>query len=233
MNSNDDQGQKTPLDISIIKKVNTSPQNRYQYLFKVSLIGNSGVGKSSILIRFTEDTFKEDTNSTIGVDFKIVSLKIGDNIAKMQIWDTCGSERFKSLTASYLKSCNVFILVFDITNKKSFDDLETWIQLVKENTTPKFACLVGNKSDIQEQRQVSKQHAIDFAEKYNLKYVEISAKDNSNIEDMFLYVSQILFNDAQKKSKFSSSTESIDDKAFTIGCDKVDKEEIEKSRCKC
>ena len=153
----------SPSDsIIILKKdkhsTNPIPQNlSYDYIFKVALIGDSGTGKTSILLRFIDDTFKDDTKSTIGVDFKLVTLELENNVyAKMQIWDTCGSERFKSLTSSFIKTCNAFVLVFDLTRISSFQNIDHWINIIKENTSPKFMILIGNKSDLTEQEMFQK-----------------------------------------------------------------------------
>lgn len=184
--------------VKINRRLSGNITTNYNYLFKIALIGDSGIGKSSILIRFTENNFKDDTSSTIGVDFKIVSVSLGDGTnAKMQIWDTCGSERFKSLTSSFIKSCPAFLLIFDITKYKSFKNLENWMNIINENTSPKLLCLIGNKSDLEDQRQVTHQEALDFARKHNLKYIETSAKTNDNIESVFVYVSQTLHKDAK------------------------------------
>jgi small GTP-binding protein len=193
--------------IRIIRKTERNSQTNYNYLFKIALIGDSGSGKSSILIRFTDNDFREDTSSTIGVDFKIVSVSLSDNtFAKMQIWDTCGSERFKSLTSSFIKSCPAFLLIFDITKYKSFANLENWINIIKENTNPKLLCLIGNKSDLESHRQVSIEEALKFAEKHSLKYIETSARTNERIEEVFVYVSQSLHDEVGKVKKGESNT---------------------------
>lgn len=185
--------------IKIIRSVAKPSGINYNYLFKISLIGDSGTGKSSILMRFTENEFREDTSSTIGVDFKIVSVSLPDGTyAKMQIWDTCGSERFKSLTSSFIKSCPTFVLIYDITKYKSFKSLENWIEVIKENTNPRLLCVIGNKSDLEETRQVPREEAMRFAIKHNLKYLEVSAKLNEKIEDVFIYISQTLHEEVKK-----------------------------------
>ena len=171
----------------------------YSYLFKVSLIGDSSTGKTSILLRFIDDYFTEDTKSTIGVDFKLVSLELEPNIyAKMQIWDTCGSERFKSLTSSFIKTCVAFILVFDLTRKNTFQNIEHWIKIIKENTSPKFLILVGNKSDLKEQRNIDKEIILNYCEKNLFNYMEISAKNNLNVEKLFKEVAYQLYTDIKK-----------------------------------
>ena len=174
----------------------------YNYLFKVALIGDSSTGKTSILLRFIDNCFIEDTKSTIGVDFKIVSLELEPKVyAKMQIWDTCGSERFKSLTSSFIKTCSAFILVFDLTRPSTFNNIENWIKTIKENTSPKFLILVGNKCDLVEQRALEKDMILDYSVKHLFNYLEISAKNNYNIERMFKEVGYQLYMDIKKKEK--------------------------------
>ena len=171
----------------------------YNYLFKIALIGDSGTGKTSILLRFIDNSFKDDTKSTIGVDFKLVTLELEEKIyAKMQIWDTCGSERFKSLTSSFIKTCNAFVLVFDLTRPVTFQNIDHWISIIKENTSPKFLILIGNKSDLVEQRNVSKEMIIKYCEKNLFNYIEISAKNNKNVEMLFKEVPYQLYKDIKK-----------------------------------
>ena len=174
----------------------------YSYLFKVSLIGDSSTGKTSILLRFIDDYFSEDTKSTIGVDFKLVSLELEPKVyAKMQIWDTCGSERFKSLTSSFIKTCSAFILVFDLTRRSTFKNIDHWIQIVKENTSPKFLILIGNKCDLKEERNIDKDIILDYCEKNLFNYMELSAKNNLNIEKLFKEVAYQLYNDIKKNEQ--------------------------------
>ena len=174
----------------------------YSYIFKVSLIGDSSTGKTSILLRFIDDYFTEDTKSTIGVDFKLVSFELEPKIyAKMQIWDTCGSERFKSLTSSFIKTCSAFILIFDLTRKNTFHNIEHWIKIIKENTSPKFMILIGNKSDLINERNIDKEIILDYCEKNLFNYMEISAKNNLNIEKLFKEVAYQLYNDIKKSEK--------------------------------
>jgi small GTP-binding protein len=180
----------------------------YDYIFKVALIGDSATGKTSILLRFIDDYFTEDTKSTIGVDFKIVSLLLQPKVyAKMQIWDTCGSERFKSLTSSFIKTCSAFILVFDLTRTSTFQNIEHWIRTIKENTSPKFLILIGNKSDLVEQRALNKDFILEYCQKHFFNYLEISAKNNSNIEIMFKEVAYQLYMNIKKKEKSNLKSE--------------------------
>ena len=182
---------------------NSSNDINYDYLFKIALIGDSATGKTSILLRFVDDFFTEDTKSTIGIDFKFVSLELEPNIyGKMQIWDTCGSERFKSLTTSFIKSCKAFILVFDITRQNTFKNIEQWIKTINENTSPQYMILIGNKNDLEKERQVKKESVINYCKEKLFNYMEISAKNNNNIEKMFKEVAYQLYN-LVKKNKTS------------------------------
>lgn len=232
--------EKSPSDsIKILKKGSESSTLNisYDFLFKVSLIGDSATGKTSIITRFIDEVFKEETSTTIGVDFKIVSLDLGENTyAKMQIWDTCGSERFKSITASFLKSCSAFILVFDLSRKNTFKSIENWIKTINENTKPKFLILIGNKCDLQ--REVEKNEIISFCEKNKLNYIEISVKENKNVEKIFKEVAYQLYKDIKIKK---SENKNANLQEFEIGGfknikiedDKNEKNATKKKNNKC
>lgn len=131
-------------------------QTDYDYIFKILLIGNSAVGKSSLLMRFAEDIFSESFLPTIGVDFKIRTLEAAGSKVKLQMWDTAGQEKFKSILTSYYKGTHGVLLVFDITDKQSFADVQLWMSEVekygRENVVK---ILVGNKKDLEAKRQVS------------------------------------------------------------------------------
>ena len=231
--------ENSPSDsIKILKKGSESSTLNisYDFLFKVSLIGDSATGKTSIITRFIDEVFKEETSTTIGVDFKIVSLDLGENTyAKMQIWDTCGSERFKSITASFLKSCSAFILVFDLNRKNTFKSIENWIKTINENTKPKFLILIGNKCDLK--RDVNKDEIILFCEKNKLNYIEISVKENKNVEKIFKEVAYQLYKDIKIKK---SENKNVNLQEFEIGGfknikieDEKNENEIKKKSNKC
>lgn len=212
----------------------------YDYLFKISLIGDSGTGKTSLLLRLSENKFTEDTSSTIGVDFKIISVKYQSKLAKVQIWDTCGSERFLSLTTAFVKSCSVFIMVFDLSNKKSFENLSYWVNLIHENTSPKQICLVGNKTDLlEENRVIDQSDILKFVEKHGMHYMETSAKNNENILSMFQYVSEELFKQAiirggrKDSDKFDTGYKSILTNPNDKNSKKIKVNFLKKAKRKC
>ena len=175
---------------------NNSNQNtpsNYQYIFKLILIGNSGVGKSCILQRYMKHTFNESYKCTIGVDFLMKSLVINGQTVKLQLWDTAGQEKYKSMVSSYYRGANVALIVFDLTNHQSFEALPLWIEtFYKNGPEQKNIILIGNKKDLIELRQVTQQEAEAFSETNNMMYFETSAKEGDNIEYVFNYAAEKL-----------------------------------------
>jgi len=156
-------------------------------LFKILLLGDSGVGKSCIIIRYIENNFSTSLMNSIGVDFKLKNIEIDDKKIKLQIWDTAGQERFRTITTSYYKGAHAIIIVFDISDRESFNHIRNWMadidKFAKEGV---LRILVGNKCDLEASRKVKKEEAQELAKKYDIKYIETSAKDTTNIEDLFI-----------------------------------------------
>ena len=165
----------------------------YDYLFKILLVGDSGVGKSSILLRYTDDEYKPEYISTIGVDFKIRSLSYGDKTIKLQLWDTAGQERFQMITSSYYRGAHGIIIVYDITCKESFKNIKNWLHQINQYANEKvLKIIVGNKSDLQDKRVVEKKEVEEFCKENNIYHIETSAKNSNNIKDIFLYLCEKL-----------------------------------------
>ena len=156
------------------------------YLFKLLLIGDSGVGKSCLLLRFADDTYTESYISTIGVDFKIRTIELDGKTIKLQIWDTAGQERFRTITSSYYRGAHGIIVVYDVTDNESFNNVKQWLHEID-----RYACesvnklLVGNKSDLRHLRAVETDEAMAFAEQHNLAFIETSALDASGVDTAF------------------------------------------------
>ena len=161
--------------------------NDYDYLFKLLLIGDSGVGKSCLLLRFADNTYTDSYISTIGVDFKIRTVEIDGKTVKLQIWDTAGQERFRTITSSYYRGAHGIIVVYDVTDKVSFNNVKQWLGEID-----RYACqsvnklLVGNKADLAEKRVVDFNEAKEFADSLRIPFLETSAKSAQNVEEAFM-----------------------------------------------
>lgn len=161
--------------------------NDYDYLFKVLIIGNSGVGKSCLLLRFAEDMFSDNYISTIGVDFKIRKIDLEGKSIKLQIWDTAGQERFRTITKSYYRGSNGIVVVYDITDRESFEQIQHWMSEIDSHASPDVCrLLVGNKCDLEENRAVKTEEGESLARQYGIPFLETSAKDSKNVEEMFI-----------------------------------------------
>ncbi|KAL3311110.1 Ras- protein Rab-2A [Cichlidogyrus casuarinus] len=159
----------------------------YHYLFKYIIIGDTGVGKSCLLLQFTDKRFQPVHDLTIGVEFGARMVNIGDKSIKLQIWDTAGQESFRSITRSYYRGAAGALLVYDITRKDTFEHLTTWLDDARTHSNSSMVImLIGNKSDLESKRQVSKEEGENFAREHNLIFLETSAKTASNVEDAFI-----------------------------------------------
>ncbi|KAN0036970.1 hypothetical protein ACTFIV_002296 [Dictyostelium citrinum] len=159
----------------------------YEYLFKFIFVGDSGVGKSSILLRFAEDTFIETYISTIGVDFKIKTVYIEGRAIKLQVWDTAGQERFRVHNNSQYRGCHGVMVVYDATDQRSFENVPKWIQEIERYANENvIKMVIGNKSDLASQKVVDPFLAREFADSLDISFFETSAKQAINIEDAFI-----------------------------------------------
>jgi len=159
----------------------------YDYLFKLLLIGDSGVGKSCLLLRFADDTYTESYISTIGVDFKIRTIQLEGKTIKLQIWDTAGQERFRTITSSYYRGAHGIIVVYDTTEMESFNNVKQWLHEIDRYATEGVnKLLVGNKSDLVSKRQVDTAAAKDLADSLSIPFLETSAKSATNVEQAFM-----------------------------------------------
>ena len=171
------------------------------YLFKYLVIGNSGIGKSCLLIRFTDDTFSDSYVTTIGVDFKIKTLDIDGKSCKLQIWDTAGQERFRNIISSYYRGAQGIMLVYDITDLESFQNLNSWLIEIEKNASKNvYKILVGNKCDMENERKVTVEQGKDFAAQYGMKFFETSAKNSTNVNEAFITMTQEIMKNANKKT---------------------------------
>ena len=167
----------------------------YDFLFKVLLLGNASVGKTALFGRFFTEEFKE-TDATIGVDFKTKDMTLtgksgGTKLAKLQIWDTSGSERYRSMTNAYYRGAHGCLIVYDITDYKSFQAIDDWMDNVKAHADESIVpLLIGNKCDLEDKREVSIEDGEKLAERLGVKFIETSAKSGQNVEQSFALMAQ-------------------------------------------
>ncbi|KAG5440506.1 hypothetical protein PCK2_000440 [Pneumocystis canis] len=165
----------------------------YDYLFKLLLIGDSGVGKSCLLLRFADDTYTESYISTIGVDFKIRTIELEGKTVKLQIWDTAGQERFRTITSSYYRGAHGIIVVYDVTDEDTFNNVKQWLQEIDRHACETVnKLLVGNKCDMTDKRMVETSCAKEFADGLGIPFLETSAKSSTNVEEAFLTMSRCI-----------------------------------------
>ena len=165
----------------------------YDETVKILLIGESSVGKSSLLIRFAEDSFSPELLSTVGIDYKIKTLEIKDKRVKMEIWDTAGQERFRTITTAYYRGATGIMLVYDVTSEKSFKQINEWLKLIDNHASENVVkILVANKCDVSgDKRVVSRERAQAQADEFGLKTMETSALSGLNVEDVFFEMGKL------------------------------------------
>lgn len=173
----------------------------YDHLFKLLIIGDSGVGKSSLLLRFSDNTFAGTYITTIGVDFKIRTVDVGDEKVKLQIWDTAGQERFRTITSTYYRGTHGVIVVYDVTSGESFANVKRWLHEIDQNCDVVNRILVGNKDDDPDRKVVLTQDAQRFAEQMGIQLYETSAKENKNVEEMFLAITKLVLQSKKEQMK--------------------------------
>ena len=172
----------------------------YDLSFKIIVIGNSGVGKSSLSIQAARHTFAENYFATVGVEFFTMNIKLENKVIKLQIWDTCGQEIYRSLISNFYRNSSLAIIVYSITDASSFESIDTWLKELKSNSSPDIKVfLIGNKVDLEKQRVISTEQGKNLQGDYNLDlFIESSAKVGKNTEYIFVQAAKLLFNDYNK-----------------------------------
>ena len=158
-----------------------------KYIIKILTLGDTMVGKSSIVLRFSEDKFDDNQFATIGIDFKTKYIKIADSSVKVLIWDTAGQEKFQNIAKQYYKGANGVLLIYDIGSRKSFERIDFWLKELKENNRidELFICLVGNKSDLEDKRVITTEEGEKYAKDNNILFFEVSAKTGKGVVELF------------------------------------------------
>jgi len=195
-----------------------SKDDEYDFLFKVVLIGDSGVGKSNLLSRFTRNQFNLESKSTIGVEFATRSIKVDQKTIKAQIWDTAGQERYRAITSAYYRGAVGALLVYDISKAVTYENVERWLNELRDHADSNIVImLVGNKSDLRHLRAVTTEQAAALAEKHGLSFIETSALDSTNVELAFQRILTEIYNivgggkvlDKKEQQAIAEETETV------------------------
>lgn len=185
---------------------------------KLLMVGDSGVGKSCLLLRFVDDKFNPSFITTIGIDFKIKTIDINNTKIKLQIWDTAGQERFRTITTAYYRGAMGIIIVYDVCDQNSFDRVETWYKTVQQHAKDDAqVIIVGNKCDEEESRVISTQQGEQLAEKLNVPFIEASAKTGVNVSQVFYNLSQLILEKSGDEFQQTQAGDSVDVRQGTSG----------------
>lgn len=181
--------------------MSTGNTEKYDYKLKIIVLGESKVGKTSLICRYSKDEFATSYLSTVGVDFQIKKIQVDDKAIKLQIWDTAGQERFRTITRNFFNSTHGFIVCYDITSKDSFQCVTLWLNEIKKNSGDEDVqiILIGNKSDLDDERQVTTEQGQNFANNHKIPFFETSAKEGTNLNEVFETLSRNIIEVLKKK----------------------------------
>ncbi|RIB14461.1 small GTPase superfamily [Gigaspora rosea] len=177
-----------------------SKSAEYDYLFKLLLIGDCGVGRSNLLLRFADDAFTPSFITTIGIDFKIRYIELNGKRIKLQIWDTAGQVRFRTITKAFCRRAMGIALVYDVTDERSFNNIRQWLNEVEQHASEGVnKILIGNKCDWVEKKAITKEQGQALADEFGIKFLEVSAKANINVEEAFFTLARKSNNQLQSQ----------------------------------
>ena len=199
-----------------------------QINLKILILGDSSVGKTSLLLKYTDGYFPTIYVATIGVEYKIKKITINNININLQIWDTAGQERFRSITQSFIKGADGILYVYDITQKKTFDDLKTWISQSEESAEGFKKIIVGNKVDLEEERVISKEKLQKFCDDRNIQGFEVSAKIGKNLSECFEALAKLIVGDKTKDELIQTYTIVSKGRGVSINSKKKDKKDKKK-----
>ena len=213
------------IDKLTIEELSPGDYEQEDYKIKIIVVGDSGVGKTNLINRFASDKFDTNSKATIGVEFVYKTLKINKEVIKVEVWDTAGQERYKAITSSYYKGAKGAIIVYDITNEDSFNNVESWMnEVTKKGKTDMQFLLVGNKKDLINDRKVTEQKGIDKAKELNMNLFEASALEKTNVNEAFNYLmKEIYLNIRREKNINTNNDEKIGQSGIALNTNKKNK----------
>ena len=196
---------------------------------KILILGDSSVGKTSLLLQYADGYFPTIYVATIGIEYKVKKININGADINLQIWDTAGEERFRSITQNYMKGADGILYVYDITQKSSFDNLKTWIRQSEEITEGFKKIIVGNKSDLENERRIQKETVQKFCDERNIKGIEVSAKAGTKVSEAFETLAKLIIGDKSKDEIIRKYTTLNKERGLTI--QKQKKKKKGKKKC--
>ena len=213
------------IDKLTIEELSPGDYEQEDYKIKIIVVGDSGVGKTNLINRFASDKFDTNSKATIGVEFVYKTLKINKEVIKVEVWDTAGQERYRAITSSYYKGAKGAIIVYDITNEDSFNNVESWMnEVTKKGRTDMQFLLVGNKKDLVNDRIVTEQKGIDKAKELNMNLFEASALEKTNVNEAFNYLmKEIYLNIRREKNINTNNDEKIGQSGIALNTNKKNK----------
>ena len=213
------------IDKLTIEQLSPGDYEQEDYKIKIIVVGDSGVGKTNLINRFASDKFDTNSKATIGVEFVYKTLKINKEVIKVEVWDTAGQERYRAITSSYYKGAKGAIIVYDITNEDSFNNVESWMnEVTKKGKTDMQFLLVGNKKDLVNDRKVTEQKGIDKAKELNMNLFEASALEKTNVNEAFNYLmKEIYLNIRREKNINTNNDEKIGQSGIALNTNKKNK----------
>jgi Ras-related protein Rab-11A len=203
----------------------------YEFLFKLILIGDSSVGKSNILLQYLKGKFDANSKATVGVEFGTKNIEINNKKIKIQIWDTAGQERYRSITSAYYRGAKGAFIVYDITRKETFDNIDKWVADLKNNGDDNISIvLIGNKSDLDEKREVSKEEGVQKSEEFKTAFMETSALNGDNIDKAFDELIEQIYQNNCSMIDEGDKVE-IEEKGVNLNEEKEDNKSIKDKCC--
>ena len=199
-----------------------------QINLKILILGDSSVGKTSLLLKYTDGYFPTVYVATIGVEYKLKKIKINNVDINLQIWDTAGQERFRSITQSFMKGADGILYVYDITQKKTFDDLKTWISQSEESAEGFKKIIVGNKIDLEDERAVTKEKLQKFCDEKKIQGIEVSAKIGKNLSECFEALAKLIVGEKTEDELIQTYTITSKGRGLSINSKKKDKKDKRK-----